>query len=178
MDEAMKERLGELRVGEQPEEERRRPRVTALIVRGDEVLLMYRHKVTIGAPYLSTIGGGIEPGDNRGGESNVEQQALFREVLEETHLRVLQAKLMGSVQADGRLNHLFLVWVEDGEPQLGEQENMRKSEVNCYELRWHKIEDVIKHANLKPDELAVVVRVILATYLASTDFAKGQPKNS
>ncbi|HHX8301719.1 TPA: NUDIX domain-containing protein [Vibrio diabolicus] len=126
-------------------------RVSALIVncKNAEILLIKRFKE--GRNYWVFPGGGVEP------EERLEQ-AIVREVLEETSLRIDNYQEMFSIVNRGRKEHFYLVNVQFFEPKLSSYspERQAQSRSNRYELTWVKLNDLSK-LNLVPVEAKEIV---------------------
>ncbi|EHJ9977312.1 NUDIX domain-containing protein [Vibrio parahaemolyticus] len=126
-------------------------RVSALIVncKNAEILLIKRFKE--GRNYWVFPGGGVEP------EERLEQ-AIVREVLEETSLRIENYQEMFSIVNRGRKEHFYLVNVQFFEPKLSSHspERQAQSRSNRYELTWVKLNDLSK-LNLVPVEAKEIV---------------------
>ncbi len=106
---------------------RNRVRATAIIIKDSKVLLMHRKKK--GEEYWVLPGGGIE-------ENETAEEAVIREVWEETGLKVLQAKFAFTNAIHDNIEHPFFYCdIEDGEPVLNGPEKV----VNCEE-NWHNPE--------------------------------------
>lgn len=112
----------------------KRIRAVAIIVNNGEVLLM--HRINSGKEYYVFPGGGVE------NEETVEQ-AVLREVQEETSLEVKIEKLLyRHILDDNTEQFFYLCHYVSGEPKLGdgnEARDMEKSNVNFYNLIWYEI---------------------------------------
>lgn len=102
-------------------------RVGAVIRRGDEVLLIHRHKN--GEEYWVLPGGGVE-------DEEALEEALRREVMEETSLEVISFELLGEHDGDMSERHYFFEIVAPGNPVLGGPEKEKMDENNIYILEW------------------------------------------
>lgn len=94
-----------------------RKRAAAVIVRDGAVLMIHERSVRPGAREWWTLpGGGIEPGETA-------EEAVRREVLEETGLVVKDATYLFDAPYPSGMTSVFAVTVEDGEPVLGVAED-------------------------------------------------------
>ncbi|EPW7037958.1 NUDIX domain-containing protein, partial [Vibrio parahaemolyticus] len=134
----------------------RKQRVSALIVncKNAEILLIKRFKE--GRNYWVFPCGGVEP------EERLEQ-AIVREVFEETSLRIDNYQEMFSVVNRGRKEHFYLVNVQFFEPKLSlhSPERQAQSSSNRYELTWVKLNDLSK-LNLVPVEAKEIVSSLVS----------------
>lgn len=109
-------------------------RVTAIIIRNDQMLLVRRNKM--GNEYWVVIGGGVE-------DDETLEVALRREVREETGLELIGFQLVGENPAEihGRQerHYFYLCQAGDGEPVLGGPELEANCPENHYELQWIEI---------------------------------------
>jgi 8-oxo-dGTP diphosphatase len=90
-----------------------RKRAAAVIVRDGRVLMVHeRSRLATGGEWWTLPGGGIGPDESP-------EQAMRREVLEETGLIVLDARPLLEMPYPSGLTEVFAVTVADGEPSLG-----------------------------------------------------------
>jgi 8-oxo-dGTP diphosphatase len=90
-----------------------RKRAAAVIVRDGRVLMVHeRSRRATGGEWWTLPGGGIEPDESP-------EQALRREVLEETGLIVLDARPLLVMPYPSGMTSVFSVTVADGDPSLG-----------------------------------------------------------
>ncbi|HCM1310235.1 TPA: NUDIX domain-containing protein [Vibrio parahaemolyticus] len=126
-------------------------RVSALILnrKNAEILLIKRFKE--GRNYWVFPGGGVEP-------EELLEQAIVREVFEETSLRIDNYQEIFSVVNRGRKEHFYLVNVQFFEPKLSlhSPERQTQSSSNLYELTWVKLNDLSK-LDLVPVEAKEIV---------------------
>ncbi|HDY7489310.1 TPA: NUDIX domain-containing protein [Vibrio vulnificus] len=126
-------------------------RVSALMLnrKNSEILLIKRFKE--GRNYWVFPGGGAEPGE-------LLEQAIVREVFEETSLRIDNYQEIFSVVNCGRKEHFYLVNVQFFEPKLSlhSPERQTQSSSNRYELTWVKLNDLSK-LDLVPVEAKEIV---------------------
>ncbi|MCG6262591.1 NUDIX domain-containing protein [Vibrio vulnificus] len=129
-------------------------RVSALMVnrKNAEILLIKRFKE--GRNYWVFPGGGVEP-------EELLEQAIVREVFEETSLRIDNYQEIFSVVNHGRKEHFCLVNVQFFEPKLSwhSPERQAQSSSNRYELTWVKLNDLNK-LNLVPVEAKEIVSLL------------------
>lgn len=110
-----------------------RARATCVVLRGDQVLLIKRHRDD--RNYFVVPGGGIEPGETP-------EQACLRELDEETSLRALRIRHIEDTDEESGPNAYFLISDAGGTPRLGGPEAVQNCPTNRYELRWTKIDDL------------------------------------
>ena len=90
-----------------------RKRAAAVIVRDGRVLMVHeRSRRSGGGEWWTLPGGGIEPGETP-------EQAVRREVFEETGLVVGDARYVLEMPYPSGMTSVFSVTVADGEPRLG-----------------------------------------------------------
>lgn len=96
-----------------------RKAVRAIVVKGDQTLVMHRNK--FGREYYTLLGGGIDPGETA-------EQALRREILEESSLYVTNGRLVFVEEAGDPYGtqYIYLCEVSGGEPKLGEDSDEAK----------------------------------------------------
>ncbi|EMF7413185.1 NUDIX domain-containing protein [Vibrio parahaemolyticus] len=131
-------------------------RVSALILnrKNAEILLIKRFKE--GRNYWVFPGGGVEP-------EELLEQAIVREVFEETSLRIDNYQEIFSVVNRGRKEHFYLVNVQFFEPKLSlhSPEHQTQSSSNRYELTWVKLNDLSK-LDLVPVEAKEIVNSLVS----------------
>ncbi len=115
-------------------------RVTGVVIRGGKLLLIHRFRA--GEEYWVFPGGGVEEGETF-------EQALQREMLEETGLELRSARYLG--RAEGTPVCVFYVCeLEPGEPQIGGPELEAQSPTNRYILEWVPLDQVTHLKKLFP----------------------------
>lgn len=115
-------------------------RVGAVIYKANKVLLVHRFKNE--GEYWVLPGGGVEEGESL-------DQALQREVREETGLDLIESELLG-VSNDGAHEHYFYnCKLSEGEPQIGGPEKEDSSSNNIYILEW-VLSNGVENLNLYP----------------------------
>ena len=133
-----------------------RQRVSALLVNrmNAEILLIKRFKE--GRNYWVFPGGGVEP-------EELLDQAIVREVFEETSLRIDNFQEIFSVVNRGQMEHFYLINVQFFEPKLSlhSPERQVQSHSNRYELTWVKLNDLSK-LNLVPVEAKEIVSLLVS----------------
>ncbi|ELB2137382.1 NUDIX domain-containing protein [Vibrio parahaemolyticus] len=131
-------------------------RVSALLVNREnaEILLIKRFKE--GRNYWVFPGGGVEA-------EELLEQAIVREVFEETSLRIDNYQEIFSVVNRGRKEHFYLVNVLFFEPKLSSHgpERQTQSSSNRYELTWVKLNDLSKF-DLVPVEAKEIVNSLVS----------------
>ncbi|HCG8749454.1 NUDIX domain-containing protein [Vibrio parahaemolyticus] len=131
-------------------------RVSALMLnrKNAEILLIKRFKE--GRNYWVFPGGGVEP-------EELLEQAIVREVFEETSLRIDNYQEIFSVVNRGRKEHFYLVNVQFFEPKLSlySPERQTQSSSNRYELTWVKLNDLSK-LDLVPVEAKEIVNSLVS----------------
>jgi len=111
-------------------------RVTAIVIKDDKILLVHRRKM--GKEYWVVVGGGAEEGETM-------DQALEREVMEETGLKPVGYKFLGESKGEYDDDIVFYSCeLEDGELILGGPENERNTEDNWYHVEWFPIKNLNK----------------------------------
>ncbi|EJF7266525.1 NUDIX domain-containing protein [Vibrio parahaemolyticus] len=131
-------------------------RVIALMLnrKNAEILLIKRFKE--GRNYRVFPGGGVE-------QEELLEQAIVREVFEETSLRIDNYQEIFSVVNRGRKEHFYLVNVQFFEPKLSlhSPERQTQSSSNRYELTWVKLNDLSK-LDLVPIEAKEIVNSLVS----------------
>ena len=114
-------------------------RVGAIIIRDNKILLIKRFNN--GEKYWVVPGGGVE-------DKETDEQALIREVIEETSINPKSFRLIVEPIKDGDHYHIFyLVDIGDEIPKLGGPEAAENNPNNSYELVWLPINEL---ASLEP----------------------------
>ncbi len=95
-----------------------RKRAAAVIVKDGRVLMVHeRSRRSGGGEWWTLPGGGLEPGETA-------EEAVRREVFEETGLVVAQARYVLEMPYPSGMTSVFTVEVADGEPRLGPDDGM------------------------------------------------------
>lgn len=115
-----------------------RQAVRAIVIKDDQLLVMYRNK--FGNEYITLPGGHVEPGETHVG-------ALNREMAEETQLKLAKPKLVFIEHAGdpwGDQYHFLCEYVS-GEPYLSsdsEEHAINKLGKNIHQPGWLKLSDI------------------------------------
>lgn len=127
-----------------------RQRVSAVILDKGKILLLHRLRNSV--EYYTTPGGGVEEGEST-------EEALVREVKEETNFENIHAKLLWEYTneeygkdrgTEPQQEYYFLVDRYTGEMKLGGPEIERNSLDNSYSLEWVSIDKIVQ-LNLIPN---------------------------
>ncbi|HWU24724.1 MAG TPA: NUDIX domain-containing protein [Candidatus Paceibacterota bacterium] len=139
-----------------------RKRATAVILDRGNILLFRRVKPE--REYYIFPGGGVEEGESV-------EDALKREVKEETTLNILSARHLFTVQLDvpefatihtgDREEYVFLVEKYSGTPELSGPEKQRASIDNQYHLEWKSVAGLEDLKNLYPIEVVKGLVLVL-----------------
>lgn len=113
-------------------------RTSAIILRGNKILLIHRKKE--GEEYWVFPGGGVE-------DTETSEEGIVREVKEETNLDVLECKLafMAYNEASKKEEPFYLCMVSENIPEIIGEEKEKNSPDNWYQLEWidlKKIRDI------------------------------------
>lgn len=111
----------------------KKTRATAVVIKDGKILMI--HRFCEGKEYYVLPGGKVEEGETV-------EEAVIRELLEETTITAQLGKLI-SIFDDGGSNHqLFLCHYVSGEPKLSEDssEKIEMNENNQYYPMWVKVE--------------------------------------
>lgn len=108
-----------------------------IVLRGDEVLTMFRRRIKDGKvkEYYVIPGGGIEEG-----ETLVDN--VIREMKEEFTIDVKVLGYLGKDEGEDSIANFFHCEIIGGEVKLGGEEKQRMSEENYYEPRYVKISEL------------------------------------
>ena len=115
-----------------------RSAVRAIIIKDEQLLVMHRNK--FGTEYETLIGGGVDMNETL-------EEALFREVREETGVQIVNPRLVFTERAGEPYGtqYVFLVDYVSGEPALAADAEERKiSDMgqNIYEPVWRPLAEL------------------------------------
>ena len=105
------------------------------MVKDNKILLIRRFKN--GEEYWVLPGGGVEDGENL-------DEALTREVREETCLDLLKYDFLGSCEEEGSEHYFYSCVLDNGVPEIGGPEKENNCKTNTYVLEWILINEVKK----------------------------------
>lgn len=108
-------------------------RVSAIIIKDSQVLLIHRFKE--GKEYWVIPGGGVEEAESIG-------KALKREVKEETSLDLLSSEYLGFDKKGDSMDYFFSCTLSEGEPLLSGPEVENSTQYNVYILEWVPLSDI------------------------------------
>lgn len=113
----------------------KRIRAVAVIIDSERILLM--HRWNNGKEYFVFPGGGVE-------SEETTEEALIREIREETSLKIIIDKLTyHDIYDDGTERFYYLCHALSGEPKLGDGPEFRKNDpANRYHPEWIKIDSL------------------------------------
>ena len=106
----------------------------AIIIDGDEVLLMFRRKIKNGTTkeYYAIPGGGLE-------ENETIEECVKREIQEEFNLEIEVKEQLGVVEDEKNVGYIYNCSIISGTPKLGGEELEENTEENYYEVRKIKV---------------------------------------
>jgi len=116
-------------------------RVGAIVIREDRILLIHRFKN--GQEYWVLPGGGVE-------DDETLEEALVREVMEETSLNLLSCEILDMCEIDNCQHYLYRCELSEGTPEIGGPEKSNSNENNIYILEWVSAKKVFEMNNLYP----------------------------
>ncbi len=116
--------------------------VRGIVKKDGSVLLIHRFKN--GDEYWVVPGGGVEEGETL-------EEALYREMKEETNLDVKSFTCLKSIETENGEQYIYQCEMSDGEIKLQGPELESMDENNQYILTWLPTDDVLKLKTLYPD---------------------------
>lgn len=126
----------------------------AIIIDGDEVLLMFRRKIKDGIvnEYYAIPGGGKE-------ENETIEECVIREIKEEFNLDIEVKEYLGKVEDDKNIGHIYNTKIVGGTFKLGGEELDHNTEDNYYEVQRVKLTE-IENINLFEENKALIRKAI------------------
>lgn len=126
----------------------------AIIIDGDEILLMFRRKIKNGVvnEYYAIPGGGQE-------ENETIEECVKREIKEEFNLDIEVKEYLGKVEDEKNIGHLYNAKIIGGTFELGGEELEHNNEDNYYEVRKVKLSE-IENINLFEENKALIRKAI------------------
>jgi ADP-ribose pyrophosphatase YjhB (NUDIX family) len=107
-------------------------RVGAVVIKDNKILLIHRFRD--GEEYWVLPGGGVEEGESL-------EEALHREVKEETCLDLISFKLIGTSNEADHQHYFYSCQLSEGTPCIGGPEKDNSSVTNIYILEWIDIQN-------------------------------------
>lgn len=122
----------------------------AIIIDGDEVILMFRRRIKDGIvkEYYAIPGGGQE-------KNETIQECTKREIKEEFNLDIEVKEQLGIVEDEKNIGYIFNCSIISGTPKLGGEELEHNKEENYYEVRKVKISDLDKYDILEENKALI-----------------------
>ncbi len=119
----------------------------AIIIDGEDVLLMFRRKIKNGQikEYYAIPGGGLE-------ENETIEECVKREIQEEFNIEVEVKEQLGVVEDAKNIGYIFKCSITSGTPILGGEELENNSEENYYEVRKLKVSEIDKYDILEENK--------------------------
>lgn len=119
----------------------------AIIIDGEDVLLMFRRKIKNGQikEYYAIPGGGLE-------ENETIEECVKREIQEEFNIEIEVKEQLGIVEDDKNIGYIFNCSIISGTPILGGEELEHNSEENYYEVRKLKVSEIDKYDILEENK--------------------------
>ncbi len=111
----------------------------AIIIKDDEVYLMFRRKIKDGIKneYYAIPGGGQE-------DNETIEECVIREIKEEFNLDIKVLDLLGIVEDDKNIGYVYDTELLGGEFKLSGEELERNRKDNYYEVRKVNMKDIDK----------------------------------
>lgn len=126
----------------------------AIIIDGDEVLLMFRRKIKDGIvnEYYAIPGGGKE-------ENETIEECVKREINEEFNLDIEVKDYLGKVEDDKNIGYIYSAKIIGGTLKLGGEELDHNKEDNYYEVQRVKLSE-IENINLFEENKELIRKAI------------------
>ena len=127
---------------------------TAIIIDGDEIILMFRRKINDGKvkEYYAIPGGGKE-------ENETIEECVKREINEEFNLDVEVKEFLGKVEDDKNIGYIYNAKIIGGTLKLGGEELEHNNEENYYEVQRVKLSE-IDNIDLLEENKALIRKAI------------------
>lgn len=111
----------------------------AIVIDGDEVILMFRRRINNGVinEYYAIPGGGKE-------DNETIEECVVREIKEEFNLDIEVKEFLGKVEDEKNIGYIYNTKIIGGTLLLGGEEKEYNNENNYYEIRKVKISDLDK----------------------------------
>lgn len=116
-------------------------RVGALIIVNERILLIHRFRDD--QEYWVLPGGGVE-------DDETLEEALLREVKEETSLEAIEWNLIGSGNDEKHEHYIYRCVLAEGEVEIGGPEKESSNEKNIFILEWVP-KETVKELNIYPE---------------------------
>jgi ADP-ribose pyrophosphatase YjhB (NUDIX family) len=129
-----------------------KPRAAAVVIHGDQVLVMKRHKH--GRDFAVLPGGGVEAGETAA-------EAALRELREETTLIADVDRLLWTGRHNERPASYFLMTSVRGRAELSGPESRTNRPDNSFELRWATADQLVE-LGLRPPDIRGPLGALLA----------------
>lgn len=109
----------------------------AIIIEGDEVILMFRRKIKndVIKEYYAIPGGGVENNETL-------EECVKREIREEFNIEIDVHEQLGIVEDKNNIGYIYNCTKISGTPILGGEELENNKEENYYEIRKLKISEL------------------------------------
>ena len=122
----------------------------AIIIDGDEVILMFRRRIKDGITkeYYAVPGGGQE-------QNETIEECTKREIKEEFNLDIEVKEQLGIVEDEKNIGYIFNCSIIGGTLKLGGEELEHNREDNYYEVRKVKISDLDKYDILEENKALI-----------------------
>lgn len=130
-------------------------RVVGVIIKDGKILLIRR--VKNGEEYYVFPGGSVEEGETQ-------EEALKREMKEETGLDVMKQEKIFEIENRGNKETYYLIFDFSGTPELGGPEKERMNEQNQYYPEWFNLIKASELKNLMPREAVQKLRRLPETH--------------
>ena len=126
----------------------------AIIIDGDEIILMFRRKIKDGKvkEYYAIPGGGKE-------ENETIEECVKREINEEFNLDVEVKEFLGKVEDDKNIGYIYNANIIGGTLKLGGEELEHNNEENYYEVQRVKLSE-IDNIDLLEENKALIRKAI------------------